>query len=226
MSAVALSDVSAIHRNLSDPLIRRTVFGTAADCLADIYLTDVNLAVWQRQLSNSVKKNCLSLLADRHFTGCRLVLTADKVASLADALPELLRYPDLRRDIQLLVDMFLTLFGLERIGLRLTPLKGSMCPKFHVDRVPCRLITTYAGGGTEWLPHHEVNRSKLGAGSKGLNDAESGIVSSEASIQALASGDVALFKGEMWVGNEGAGLVHRSPAIVPNNRLLLTLDFL
>lgn len=226
MSAIALSDDSALQSAHRDLLIRRTVFGAAADCLADIYLTDVNLAVWQRQLSNSVKKNCLSLLADRHFTGCRLVLAADKVASFGDALPELLRYPDLRRDIQLLADMFLTLFGLERIGLRLTPLKSGMCPKFHVDRVPCRLITTYVGGGTEWLPHHEVNRCKLGAGSKGLNDAESGVVSSEASIQALASGDVALFKGEMWVGNEGAGLVHRSPVIVPNNRLLLTLDFL
>ncbi|WP_373089678.1 DUF1826 domain-containing protein [Zhongshania sp.] len=226
MSAVALSDDGVVQGDLSDPLIRRTVFSTTAECLADIYQADVNLAVWQRQLSSSVKKNCLSLLADRHFTGCRLVLAADKVARLDDAMPELLRYPDLRRDIQLLADMFLTLFGLERIGLRLTPLKDGMCPKFHVDRVPCRLITTYVGGGTEWLPHHEVNRSKLGVGSKGVNDSESGVVSSEASIQALASGDVALFKGEMWAGNEGAGLVHRSPATVPNNRLLLTLDFL
>lgn len=224
MNAVALSDDRAIQCEHSDLLIRRTVFGSAADCLVDIYQTDVNLAVWQRELSNSVKKNCLSLLADRHFTGCRIVLTADKVDSLDDAMPELLRYPDLRRDIQLLADMFLTLFGLERIGLRLTPLKGSMCPKFHVDRVPCRLITTYVGRGTEWLPHHEVDRSKLGAGSNGMSDSVSGIISGEDCIQTLASGEVALLKGEMWEGNEGAGVVHRSPLVAPEDRLLLTFD--
>ncbi|MEO0368785.1 MAG: DUF1826 domain-containing protein, partial [Pseudomonadota bacterium] len=32
--------------------------------------------------------------------------------------------------------------------------------------------------------------------------------------------------GESWIGNEGAGLVHRSPTPPTNKRrLLLTLDF-
>jgi len=41
-----------------------------------------------------------------------------------------------------------------------------------------------------------------------------------------AVADVALLKGELWEGNEKAGLVHRSPAVpADHRRLLLTLDF-
>jgi hypothetical protein len=44
-------------------------------------------------------------------------------------------------------------------------------------------------------------------------------------IQTLQAGDVALLKGENWQGNEGAGLVHRSPS-GQQGRLLLSLDWL
>ncbi|MNJ05207.1 hypothetical protein D3C73_1663800 [compost metagenome] len=44
-------------------------------------------------------------------------------------------------------------------------------------------------------------------------------------IQRLQAGDVAVLKGEKWQGNEGAGLVHRSPS-GHQRRLLLSLDWL
>lgn len=132
----------------------------------------------------------------------------------------------LSQDIGELVDIFCCLFDLERVGLRLTALDKAMCPKFHVDKVPGRLVTTYRGTATEWLPHSSVNRSKLGHGSEGKADAESGLFKSQDDIQCLNFGDVALLKGERWEGNEGAGLVHRSPALEKGERrLLLTLDF-
>ena len=127
--------------------------------------------------------------------------------------------------IALLTDMFSTLFETKRVGLRLTMLDRAMCPKFHVDRVPCRLVSTFAGVATEWLPHHKVDRSKLGAGSLGVEDELSGIMSSINDIQQMSAGDVALLKGEGWYNNENAGAVHRSPALANNSRrLLLTLD--
>lgn len=98
---------------------------------------------------------------------------------------------------------------------------------FHVDRIPCRLITTYLGTGTNWLPHQSVNRSKLGAGNGGLSDSESGLYPAGNNIETLLPGDVALLKGELWEGNEGAGMVHRSPSMNPDEcRLLLSCDFL
>ena len=54
----------------------------------------------------------------------------------------------------------------------------------------------------------------------------SGLFASFKDIQEIRQGEVALLKGEGWVGNEGAGLVHRSPQLKNNEkRLLLSLDF-
>jgi hypothetical protein len=208
------------------PALRQAVFGRSPDMLSDIYRDDVNLAVWQRAPSPGVAAESKALLADRGATGDRLTLPVSRLDRLESVLPGLVRYPKLAADVRLLADMFSCLFELDRVGLRLAPLTRSMCPKFHVDRVCCRLITTYAGTGTEWLPDGQVDRRKLGTGSGGLSDADSGLYPSPDAIQVLAPGDVALLKGEAWEGNEGAGLVHRSPAVAPGQqRLLLTIDF-
>jgi hypothetical protein len=100
-----------------------------------------------------------------------------------------------------------------------------MCPKFHVDKVPCRLITTYTGAATEWLPHDPVNWRILGSNVPTIVGSEPGICESD-DIEILETGAVALLKGESWEGNEGCGLVHRSPNIAEGSkRLLLTIDF-
>jgi hypothetical protein len=58
-----------------------------------------------------------------------------------------------------LVEMFCCLFDLTRSGLSSKVLDHAMCPRFHLDIVPCGLITTlYGQSGTQWLPHHLVNR--------------------------------------------------------------------
>ena len=122
--------------------------------------------------------------------------------------------------------MFCCLFDLKRVGLRLTTLHHAMCPRFHVDNIPYRLVTTYGGTGTQWLPHHVVDRRKLGTGNQGLSDDLSGLYKNGTTVEQLVCADVALLKDEGWQGNENAGLVHRSPALKPaEKRLLLTLDF-
>ena len=86
-------------------------------------------------------------------------------------------------------------------------------------------MTTYLGPGSEWLHHDAVDRSKLGLGSRGKSDLESGLIRTPQDIQQLNRGDVALLKGELWEGNEDAGLVHRSPGVAKGDlRLLVTLD--
>ena len=106
-----------------------------------------------------------------------------------------------------------------RIGLRLRVLDKPMCPRFHVDHVPLRLVTTYQGAASEWLDESGLDRRLLGGAQAEVVD--------EQLIHSLSTGDVALLKGERWEGNEGAGLVHRSPRAEPGlARLLLTLDWL
>jgi len=194
--------------------------------LADVYRDDVNIAIWQRRLSDPLRADIRALPHSRGPVRIAMTVSpASTLSSLSESLGTS-RESNLCREIAELVEMFCDLFGLERAGLRLSELDDAMCPRFHVDMVPCRLITTYNGPGTDWLPHEAVNRAKLGAGSNGQSDLQSGLIRSAGDIEQLACGDVALLKGERWEGNSNAGLVHRSPAVAAGEkRLLLTLDF-
>ena len=199
--------------------------GNDATVLADVYREDINIAIWQRELSDELLHAVEMLVeSNRSLMASMTVSPASAVSSVRDALDSNDRCI-VSKDIADLVEMYCCLFGLERAGLRLSVLNSAMCPKFHVDRVPCRLVTTYLGPGSEWLHHDTVDRSKLGVGSRGLSDLESGLMKTPEDIQQLDGGDVALLKGELWEGNEDAGLVHRSPAVEDGQlRLLLTLD--
>jgi len=199
--------------------------GYEAGVLADVYRPDVNIAVWQRDLPGGLASSAGALLAKKPACELSARIAPGDTAAFIDDVMQASSCTELGRDIADLVDMFCCLFDLEYAGLRLTALSRAMCPRFHVDNVPCRLVTTYGGPATEWLPHSAVDRAKLGRGSGHSSDSESGLYSLEEDIQQLTLGDVALLKGELWEGNEGAGLVHRSPAVQTGaTRLLLTLD--
>jgi hypothetical protein len=106
-----------------------------------------------------------------------------------------------------------------RLLLRLQRLEAVGCPLFHVDRVPLRMVCTYVGAGTEWLPESAVDRSMLGTG-------DNAAVRDWSAVQHLAAGHVAVMKGDSFRGNAGRGLVHRSPpASAEHPRLLVAIDF-
>lgn len=207
---------------------RRALFSKNYGVLTEIYQDDVNIAVWQRELSNKITQCSQQLLAQiPHLKAVMAVTPSNAYESLVEHLGEFEGNHEVCQEISLLVDLFCTLFELERAGLRLTALDRAMCPKFHVDKVPCRLVTTFTGITTQWVANSVVERAKLGAGSNGLPDETSGVIPDVSHINQLSVGDVALLKGEGWFENEGGGLVHRSPK--PENgdqRLLLTLDFI
>ncbi|MCF5067222.1 DUF1826 domain-containing protein, partial [Pseudomonas syringae] len=142
-----------------------------------------------------------------------------ELIGLATQYRDLQGYEGFIADLEWLVSAFACLLGAQRIGLRLRVLDKAMCPRFHVDHVPVRLITTYAGVGSQWLKEGAMERRQLGSAEAEPQDAKL--------IQQMASSDVALLKGEKWHGNEGFGLIHRSPQLAPGERrLLLTLDWL
>jgi len=193
--------------------------------LTSIYEAPVNISVWQRQLSPKLIGMIASFIGvNPNFKVSMTVSPDSSLSSVLDALGEPEANLPLAKDISQLVEMFCCLFEQERVGLRLTVLNHAMCPRFHVDRVPCRLVTTYQGPATQWLPNAEADRSKLGHGNGGLPNKESGLYTHSNVAQQINAGDVALLKGELWEGNEGAGLIHRSPS-TEQARLLLTLDF-
>ncbi len=195
---------------------------------ADIYQQQSNIAIWRRDLSLNLQNYITDFLQSNRPLQASMTVTAQNAqAGINELLGDSDENNPLSEDIAELVDMFCYLFELKQAGLRLTTLERAMCPRFHVDHVPCRLVSTYQGAATEWLADQAVDRTKLGTGNNGLADEHSGIFQSPNDIQQLSTGDVALIKGERWEGNENAGLVHRSPALNEGERrLLLTLDFI
>lgn len=213
-------------------LQRKAAIDSDANVLPQIYNEDTNIVVWQRDLENTLTEAVNTLINANTLKPLELALSPDDtfeqlIKALKPAEQNYNEAKTLCEDIALLVEMFCCLFDLKRAGLRLKVLDKPMCPRFHVDKILCRLVTTYQGVATQWLNHSDVERSKLGAGNLGKPDEESGLFKSLNNINQLKQGDVALLKGEYWDENEGAGLVHRSPAVAANEqRLLLTLDFI
>jgi hypothetical protein len=124
--------------------------------------------------------------------------------------------------------MITCLFDAKCLGLRINTLEHAMCPRFHTDNVAIRLITTYYGLATEWLPDQLADRRALSTSRASQINTLGAIVASEEHIQRMAAGDVALFKGELWEGNEGHGIIHRSPAptVLQPKRLVMTCDLI
>lgn len=207
---------------------RRAAIGTAPNIFTDIYQPDINIVVWQRKLADTLSEAVNELINTNQLKSLELAVAPENTfAELTNILGSSEAASILSEDIALIVDMFCCLFGLKRAGLRLTMLDKPMCPRFHVDKIPCRLVSTYIGAATDWLKHEDVDRTKLGAGNNGKTDEDSGLFKNQTNIQRLNKGDVALLKGENWQDTEGAGLVHRSPSATQNNqRVLLTLDFI
>lgn len=213
MSALAVSEGTSLDQ-LSASFL--------SDVLTDIYLEEKNIVVWRRILPPDLVLALQHHLQECHSIRLSLVVSPeDATDALMEALSPVSCRADLARVLAELVEMFCCLFDQERVGLRLTTLDTAMCPKFHVDKVPCRLVTTLTGPGTQWLSNDLLNRDGLGAGAAHFK-----LYDDDRDIQQMALGDVALLKGERWIGNENRGIVHRSPPVNSGEkRLLLTLDF-
>lgn len=188
----------------------RQVLGESPQVLTEILQEDVNLAVWRRQLPGHIDNFADVMLSLQQPLAESLTLEllpdgeVPALPGLAAAYADLQGYDGFVADVSWLIGAFACLVDARRVGLRLRVLDGAMCPRFHVDHVPLRLICTYAGPGSEWLAIPDALQ-----------------------VNRLAGGDVALLKGERWLGNEGAGLVHRSPQLPEGQRrLILTLDWM
>ncbi|WP_116474929.1 DUF1826 domain-containing protein [Zobellella maritima] len=183
--------------------------------LGNIYQPGCHLAVWQRHLSPMLADYSEALIRQDSRISMRTMLKPEAVMDELHArLPDLPGREAFAADVQQLVEMFACLFELPRVGVRLASLHTAMCPNFHVDRVPCRLMTTYFGPGTHWLDRQQ----------RDLLLAQQGKAPEQ--WQQLAVGEVALLKGDGWEEQDGQGVWHRSPPVpTDQGRLFLSLDF-
>ena len=88
------------------------------------------------------------------------------------------------------------------------------CRRYHIDNVPLRMLITYTGKGTEWLPDKVADRRAFANG-----EPNEMIVRDPKELQFMKPWDVAVFRG----GEKG--LLHRTPDDALNGlSILLRLD--
>lgn len=166
---------------------------------------DVALSVYERP-SDTRGAAFFSRLMAKNFSVSGFISyekTAEEIENLIrDFIP-----PDLRADVffkDWIADMaeicrlFCDLQKEDRVSFWLGTKRG--CSRYHVDHVPMRLLVTYAGAGTQWLPY-DASDWEAYAGGKPNEE----ICKDETRINFIQNGDVAIFRG-----GEG-GLLHRTP---------------
>lgn len=204
----------------ADSCVSHVAWSDTPTGLTDIVEDEINLAVWGRPQLSVLTEAAKNLAASHPTLRWQCSGNLESLnTQLSDLLTSGPASENLRHDILLLADMMSCLFDHQTLGVRLSVLQQAMCPRYHVDRVHCRLITTYTGPGMQWLPNSTIERSTASAGPLTLP------TESELPHQSVQPQSVALCKGDRWPGNSGKGLIHRSPAVAANEqRVLLTID--
>jgi hypothetical protein len=192
-----------------------------AHLLKEIHNSKRNIAIWQRSvvhLNDGITTTQARLTEPVRASGTgNEILTHVENCLLADIEPTGI----IRNDIAFLLTMFQYLTGSSTFRLLLAPVNTNMCRKFHTDINDLRLLCTYYGPGTLWLPDEFVNRKSLDTCDDGAC-----IALDESKIQQAQAGEVVILKGAIYPQENFYACVHRSPTIeeAGQKRLLLRID--
>ena len=190
--------------------------------LTSIFDPGVNVVTLQRGTPRALAEDAKRAV---ELPGFRRLFTVGPAVAAGIVSDELSEFPCLAEDVRFWVECIAELADAERVGVRLARLDSPMCPRFHVDRVTMRLVTTYQGLGTEFVSNEHVDRRHLGHAALGIGDEASGLLRVGHCVRAAEPFDVVVLKGEAWPDNAGRGAVHRSPsASAGSPRLVMTLD--
>ena len=198
----------------------RLVTSNQLSDLAEIYSDDVELVSIARPNFERIESLSQRLILSGQGHQVQWVQAPDEPNVAEEQLPEPIEASVrsmLANQITEGCDVLGALLGCAKVGVRLATLRSPMCPSFHVDRIPCRLLITLGGGGTEWIPNSDVDWSVF------TDPANQNIpLSVGGTVQQLPAGHWSLLKGGAWNGTYH-GVVHRSPQ-EDSERLLLSLD--
>jgi len=189
--------------------------------LKEIHNSEKNIAIWQRSvahLNDAIATTQAKLIEPVRVSGTGKEILAHIKNCFK---PEIEATGALRNDIAYLLTIFQYLTGSATFRLLLAPVNTNMCSKFHTDVNDLRLLCTYSGQGTLWLPDEEVNRSSLDTCDDGAC-----IVRDESKIEQAQTGEVVILKGAIYPQENVLACVHRSPTIeeTGEKRLLLRID--
>jgi len=200
------------------------IIGDNPDVLRQVLDPNVNLCLWRRPGQPAITRELSSLRAsDLPDVRCSTSLRSfddDVNALLQQQGLHPLAFKNWRVDLRLLADFYFSVSENHDVTLRLVTTDTDDCRRFHVDHTNMRLLCTYRGLGTQWLPNEQVDREAQGSGAPNENIIRFGQPSQFDPFW------VGIMKGNDYPGNEGNGLVHRSPPIerLGQSRVLICLD--
>ena len=192
--------------------------GSVIEILQDIHLKTKNLAVYQRRIE-SLKKGLDQAIKgpiEYRANGTVEAITFSLSSYFAKVLPG---HINLKEDIVSLLKLFEQVTRASSFRVVLAKVSSNMCSRFHADNNQLRMLCTYYGPGTLWLPDHAVDRKAYLTG-KGNQS----ILPDENLVKQVDTGDVVILKGTLYPG--ATPVLHRSPNIQENGeeRILLSID--
>ena len=141
--------------------------------LSKIYNEEINILIWQRVINDKLLNASEYVLRKHPELAISEVIKPEEIKNiLIQEIDSSQEVEYLSKDISEIVKIFCMLFNVNSVWLRLDAIDKPMCPRFHADYLKCRLVSTYKGPATQWIPHSLVNHSKLGSGNEGKSDKE------------------------------------------------------
>ncbi|MEM6964653.1 MAG: DUF1826 domain-containing protein [Bacteroidota bacterium] len=184
--------------------------------LDDIHMTNKNIAIFQREIA-PLKEGLDQ--ASQQSIECKVSGTVEEISTALNTYfaNELPAQKVLLEDILSLLALFQRVSKGDSFRFFLATIHNNMCRKFHTDINSLRLLCTYVGPGTIWLPEAAIDH-------KALRAKASDIVLHKDLIQQAKTGDVVILKGALYP--EAEAIIHRSPTIEESGekRLLLRID--
>ena len=192
--------------------------GSEESILQDIHQSSKNIAIYQRDVATlnptieSIREKTIECRASGSRTEVLSSLHDFFNKHLPDAAP-------LLSDITRALDLFEQITKATSFRLLLATVKTNMCRKFHTDVNSIRMLCTYTGQGTLWLPDEALDQVALNSIRKNQD-----IDPDQKYIQQVGTGDFVLLKGALYPA--GNPIMHRSPSIEESGeqRLLLRID--
>jgi hypothetical protein len=186
---------------------------------------NINLVYYKRKTDEEIASYA-KLMFEHGFKGINQVVSLDTMEKVVtDSLDhfgfQTVGKVRLKEDITVIGQTFFAVTQAANLRLILKVVTNNACCKFHTDAYDLRLLCTYVGIGTEWIPDEFVNRKKL------IHGTNEQILRDHTQVKCMRPFDVAILKGEIPTRPHAKGIVHRSPSIeqAGEKRLLLRFDF-
>ncbi|MDG1433583.1 MAG: DUF1826 domain-containing protein [Saprospiraceae bacterium] len=194
------------------------VISDDANGLQDIHIKTKNIAIYHRQIQSL--KTALDRVTEQSIefraSGKKEEIIAALDIYFTKNFPE---HRVLLDDTLNLLSLFKKVSNSSSFRFLLATINTNMCRKFHTDINNLRMLCTYAGPGTLWLPEEAVNNKAYRTGGD-----DKDVVLDQNLIQQVDTGDVVILKGALYP--ESKAIIHRSPTIeeTGKKRLLLRID--